>query len=95
MQKMHLNLGVMASAAIALLSTACQQEQQQRPAQQYATFTAQKQDRQVVDSYSASIRGRQDVSVMPQVGGTLTDIRVNEGDKVRIDTRTGEYMERV
>lgn len=83
MQQMHLNLGVMASAAIALLSTACQQEQQQRPAQQYATFTAQKQDRQVIDSYSASIRGRQDVSVMPQVGGTLTDIRVNEGDKVR------------
>ncbi len=74
---------VPALAASMLLATACQQEQQQRPAAQYATFSAQKQDQNVVDTYSASIRGRQDVSVMPQVSGTLTELRVSEGDKVR------------
>lgn len=82
MQTKH-SAAIMALAALALSSTGCQQEQQQRPAAQYATYTAQKQDRQVVDSYSASIRGRQDVSVMPQVSGTLTELRVSEGDKVR------------
>lgn len=84
MQKKHfVNISTMAFAAMALLTTSCQQEQQQRPVSQYATITAQKQDQSVLDVYSASIRGRQDVSVMPQVSGTLTELRVSEGDKVR------------
>lgn len=82
MQKKH-SAGALALAALTLVATSCQQEQQQRPAAQYATYTAHKQDQTIVDTYSASIRGRQDVSVMPQVGGTLTELRVNEGDKVR------------
>ena len=33
--------------------------------------------------YAAVVRGRQSVEIRPQVGGTITDIRINEGDHVR------------
>lgn len=69
--------------AVALSATACQEAQVKRAAQEYPVMTAQLSDETVSDSYSASIRGRQDVSVMPQVAGTLTELRVGEGDRVR------------
>lgn len=73
-------LGIVAAA---LSATACQEAQVKRAAQEYPMMTAQLSDETVADSYSASIRGRQDVSVMPQVSGTLTELRVGEGDRVR------------
>ena len=37
----------------------------------------------VEEQYSATIRGRQDIAIMPQVGGTLTALKVTEGQRVR------------
>ncbi len=34
-------------------------------------------------TYSASIRGRQDIKIIPRVDGYLTDIRIKEGSRVR------------
>lgn len=34
-------------------------------------------------SYSAAIRGRQDIRIIPRVDGYLTEIRIKEGEKVR------------
>ena len=31
----------------------------------------------------------------PKSGTAIATLFINEGDKIRIDTRTGEYMERV
>lgn len=70
-------------AAVALSATACQEAQTVQTAQEYPVMTARLSDETVSDTYSASIRGRQDVSVMPQVSGTLTELRVGEGDRVR------------
>lgn len=76
-------IGLYGLTAIAAIATSCQEAPRQQQVKEYATITAQTTDVTVSDTYSASIRGRQDVSVMPQVGGTLTELRVNEGDRVR------------
>ncbi len=46
-------------------------------------MTVAKAERELTSSYSATIRGRQDIDIYPQVGGTLTRLCVNEGEKVR------------
>ena len=47
------------------------------------TMVVQAQDCVVEESYPASIRGRQDIAIMPQVAGTLTKLCVVEGERVR------------
>lgn len=49
----------------------------------YKTMMVERSDKEFTRTYSATIRGRQDVSVMPQVSGTLTKVLVNEGEAVR------------
>ncbi len=49
----------------------------------YATMTVATSDRVLYVDYSASIRGRQDVDIYPQVSGTITSINVTEGEKVK------------
>lgn len=43
---------------------------------------------EINESYSASIRGRQDIEIYPQVSGKITELCVTEGQKVR----KGEVM---
>ena len=49
----------------------------------YKTMTVERTDKEFDRTYSATIRGRQDVAVVPQVSGTLTKVLVNEGEAVR------------
>ena len=51
----------------------------------YKTMTVERSDKEFTRTYSATIRGQQDVSVMPQVSGTLTQVSVTEGQTVRRD----------
>lgn len=46
-------------------------------------MTVATQDRELSDTKSASIRGRQDIDIYPQVSGTLTQLCVTEGQRVR------------
>jgi len=46
------------------------------------TMVVQAQDCVVEESYPASIRGRQDIAIMPQIAGTLTKLCVVEGERV-------------
>ena len=46
------------------------------------TMTIAAQDCTIEESYPASIRGRQDIAIMPQVAGTLTKLCVVEGERV-------------
>ena len=49
----------------------------------YETMVVSKADKVVETDYSATIRGRQDISIMPQVSGTIQKLCVTEGEKVR------------
>lgn len=83
-KKNFVKFAPMAAMAVAVMATSCSgEQQQQQTAAQYPVITVAKKNQTILDNYSASIRGRQDVSVMPQVSGTLMEIRVNEGEKVR------------
>ena len=50
---------------------------------EYAVMKVEPADRALTDMHPATIRGRQDVEIFPQVSGTLTAIRVTEGEEVR------------
>lgn len=53
----------------------------QGPAQ-YGVMTVATTDREIPSNYSATIRGRQDIAIYPQVSGTISELRVNEGQVV-------------
>ena len=64
--------------------TACggSQKQQQNEPVAYKTIKVKAEDRTIDTKYSATIRGRQDIQVVPQVSGTLQRLCVTEGQKV-------------
>lgn len=49
---------------------------------EYAVLTVATTDREIPTSYSATIRGRQDIDIYPQVSGTISELCVNEGQQV-------------
>lgn len=49
---------------------------------EYAVLTVATTDREIPSTYSATIRGRQDIDIYPQVSGTISELRVNEGQQV-------------
>ncbi|MBQ8307598.1 MAG: efflux RND transporter periplasmic adaptor subunit [Alistipes sp.] len=49
----------------------------------YETMLVKRADTQVVSRFSASIQGRQDIQILPQVGGTIAQVCVKEGEQVR------------
>ena len=61
------------------------QTEQQGAAQAsaYKFITVKRVDRELNRDYTATIRGKQDVAIMPQVGGTITRVCVTEGQQVR------------
>lgn len=50
---------------------------------EYRTMTVDTSTVTVNSSYSATIRGRQDIDIYPQVSGKITDLKVNEGELVK------------
>lgn len=78
-------LMLLTTLACATLLFACGGKKQQQGAMPTANFQTMKIQKKTVtlDSrYSASIRGRQDIEVYPQVSGTLQKLCVTEGQKV-------------
>lgn len=63
--------------------TGCKQAPQTQGNAQYATMNVATSDQTLQSSYSASIRGRQDIDIYPQVSGTITRLCVAEGDAVK------------
>ena len=68
-----------------LLLSACnrKQKQQETPITVFKTTKVAKSDITLESKYNATIRGRQDVEVYPQVSGTLQKILVTEGQNVK------------
>ena len=58
---------------------------QEAPSQQagggvgYETMKVVTSDKEFTTSYSATIRGRYDADILPQVSGTIEKVKVNEG----------------
>lgn len=75
------------SAAIALTAglTSCggQQQQQQAQAPEIATLTVAYGTTDLNSEYAATIKGRIDIDIRPQVSGFITKVHVDEGQKVR------------
>ncbi|MBO5024554.1 MAG: efflux RND transporter periplasmic adaptor subunit [Bacteroidaceae bacterium] len=64
--------------------TSCKQEQAGgQMGASYATMKVETADKELSTSYSATIRGRQDINILPQVSGTIERVCIAEGDKVK------------
>ena len=82
--KKNSTLFVTFAFATMVLLSACggNKKQQQMPTPVFKTGKAEKKDITLPQKYSATIRGRQDIEVYPQVSGTLWRVLVTEGQKV-------------
>lgn len=71
--------------ALSLLSLAygCGDKKQTMPGEKYKMMIVSNGDYTLQSAYTATLSGRQAVEVRPQVSGTITDIRINEGDNVK------------
>lgn len=82
--KYTLKLSACALAALCAVSLAsCNGGGEQHGGADYATMIVSKSDMTLSQDYSATIRGRQDTDIYPQVSGTITQVCVKEGDVVR------------
>ncbi|HIY87601.1 MAG TPA: efflux RND transporter periplasmic adaptor subunit [Candidatus Bacteroides pullicola] len=81
--RMWMQLPVVAGCTL-MLATACQPSAgTQLPAGNYEIMTVSTSRQELTTAYSATIRGRQDIEIYPQVSGTIQQLCVAEGDKVR------------
>ena len=79
-----MNFRILVTVASLLLLASCKQKESvQGEAQQYKLLEIKKENIALTSSYSASIRGRQDIKIIPRVDGYLTDIVINEGSTVK------------
>lgn len=67
----------------ALMVVSCKEAPSIQQETEYAVMTVTLAERVLTANYSATIRGRQDIDVYPQVSGTLTRLCVTEGQEVR------------
>ncbi len=69
---------------LSLMTTSCQQKKQEAAVEKsnYKTMTVKRSDKDLSTSYSASIKGKQDIDIYPQVSGKIERLLVKEGDKV-------------
>lgn len=65
------------------LATACKDTPAMQREAEYAVIQVKPSDKTLSSTYSATIRGRQDIDIYPQVAGTLTRLCVSEGQRVR------------
>ncbi|MBR7169164.1 MAG: efflux RND transporter periplasmic adaptor subunit [Alistipes sp.] len=71
-----------AAMVCALAAIGCAQAPVTMPPAQYAMLEISTTDRVIPSSYSATIRGRQDIDIYPQVGGMIAKLCVTEGQTV-------------
>ena len=76
--------GIITVFLCSILAISCSQNKTStNESSEYPLMTLKREDRQLTERYAAVIRGRQDVEVRPQVSGTITQVRVEEGAKVK------------
>lgn len=73
-------LGIISCAT---LLVSCKQTPSVQKEAEYAVMKVQPSDKVISTAYSATIRGRQDIEIYPQVSGFITKLCVEEGQAVR------------
>ncbi|MGM9732754.1 MAG: efflux RND transporter periplasmic adaptor subunit, partial [Prevotella sp.] len=68
---------------LSLVAVACGQSPQAQQGGSYKTMKVKTSDKALTTAYSATIRGRQDIDILPQVSGRIEKLCVREGDVVR------------
>lgn len=64
------------------LAVSCKEDESAKKAREYNVTILQPTSRELSSSYSATIRGKQDIDIRPKVSGYITDINVREGSVV-------------
>ena len=78
--KMKIGLFLLGLVAVA---TGCKQAPPAQMEAGYEVMTVSPTNRMISSTYSATIRGRQDIDIYPQVGCMLTKVSVTEGQQVK------------
>lgn len=73
----------LAIAAMSLTSCGGKQQTQQAVVPSLAVMTVQKSDSELHNTYPATIKGKTDIDIRPQVTGFITKVHVDEGQHVR------------
>lgn len=68
---------------LVLLLPSCSHTEEAQSTGEYPLLTLVPEDRELSVKYSAAIEGKQDVEVRPEVSGTIKQVLVNEGARVR------------
>lgn len=68
---------------ILVLVTSCKEQKSQTAGSDYETQKVTLSDRTVYSTFSATIQGKQDVGVYPQISGLITAVLVKEGAAVK------------
>ena len=68
--------------AAVILFCSCHQKSQQPPVTARKTMEIDTQTVTMTGTYSAAVQGKQDVAILPQVGGFITKLCVTEGQRV-------------
>ena len=71
-----------ALVACCMAAVSCGQAPVAQGPAEYSVMTISATDREIPSNYSATIRGRQDIDIYPQVSGTIFQLCVNEGQTV-------------
>lgn len=74
-----------------LMISSCKNETSQPISKEYATLVVKDSSKTLSTSYSATIRGKQDVSIYAEISGKITDIKVTEGQRVKKGTDSIRY----
>ena len=82
MKKNWLSMAVMFLAFAGLVSCGKKEQQQQQQTPELAVMTIGEEDATLQTAYPATLRGTNDVEVRPQVQGFITQVCVQEGQRV-------------
>lgn len=89
MNKQFIITNFAAFALMLFLATGCRQaDGKQDAVQSYRVIKVATSPVEISESYSAAIRGRQDVDIMPQISGRIIRLKVKEGERVK----TGQVL---
>lgn len=66
-----------------MLFASCKQTTETGIQSSYSTMKVETAEKVLTSSYSATIRGRQDIEILPQISGTIEKLCVEEGEVVR------------
>ncbi|WP_300503974.1 efflux RND transporter periplasmic adaptor subunit [uncultured Duncaniella sp.] len=75
-------IGIMLAAVALFPSCSKQQQQMQAPAPEIATITLTPQSADLQSTFPATIKGKTDIDIRPQVTGFITKVHVDEGQRV-------------